>query len=68
MNTLRKMLLHTAFLWRSAGTSNEKCEPTESQNIPKMFFEKTQPHLKIESFKFLPKTKISCTHESIVNV
>ena len=33
-----------------------------------MFFEKTQPHLKIESFKFLPQTKISCTHESIVNI
>ena len=44
---------HKLLSWKSAGTSNEKFEPPEDKNSPKVFLEKIWPHLKIESFKFL---------------
>ena len=53
--------------WQSAGISNEKLTPIKDTNSPSLLFEKTNPYLKISSFKFLAQGKIY-THESIVNI
>ena len=54
--------------WQSTGVSNEKPEPPEDKNAPKIFFGKMWSYLKIESFTFLAQEKITYTHQSIVNL
>ena len=53
--------------WKSAGISNEKLEPPEDKNAPKVLFEEVWPYLKTDSFKFLAQKKIYL-HKSIVNI
>ena len=54
--------------WQSERVSNEKPEPPEDKNNPKIFFGKMWSYLKIESFTFLAQEKITYTHQSIVNL
>ena len=58
---------HKLLSWKSAGISNEKLEPPEDKNSPKVPFEKIWPYLKTASFKFLPPKKIY-HHKIIVNI
>ena len=58
---------HKFLSWKSAGISNEKLEPPEDKNAPKVLFEEIWPYLKTESFKFLAQKKIYL-HKSIVNI
>ena len=53
--------------WQSAGVSNEKLKPIKNENSPSLLFEKTNPYLKISSFKFLAQEKIY-NHDEIVNI
>ena len=58
---------HKLLSWKSAGISNEKLEPPEDKNVPKVLFEEIWPYLKTDSFKFLAQKKIYL-HKSIVNI
>ena len=59
--------IHKLLSWKSVGISNEKLDPPEDKNAPKVLFEEIWPYLKIESFKFLAQKK-SYTYKSIVNI
>ena len=59
--------IHKLLSWKSAGISNEKLEPPEDKNAPKVLFEEIWPYLKIDSFQFLAQKK-SYTHKSIANI
>ena len=59
---------HKSLSWKSAGISNEKLEPPEDKNDPKILFEEIWPYLKTEIFKFLAQKKICYTHKSILNI
>ena len=48
-----KVNLNKFLSWKSAGVSNQKLEPPEDKNAPKVLFEGIWPYLKTESFKFL---------------
>ena len=63
-----KVNTHNFFSWKSAGISNEKLEPPENKNAPKVLSEEIWPYLKTESFKFLAPPKITYSHKRIVNV
>ena len=59
---------HKFLYLESTGVSNEKLEPPEDKNNPRLSFDKMWPYLKIESFKFLAQKRISYTHEEIINI
>ena len=62
-----KVKPHKLLSWKSAGISNEKLEPPEDKNAPKVLFQEIWPYLKTESFKFLAGKKIYL-HKSVVNI
>ena len=53
--------------WQSAGISNERLTPIKDTNSTPLLFEKTNPYLKISSFKCLAQGKIY-NHNKIVNI
>ena len=59
---------HSFLSWKSAGKSNEKFDPPESKNNPKIFFDEVWLYLKIESSKFSAPKKNMYTHDKAVNI
>ena len=59
---------HKLLSLRSAGISNEKLEPSEDKNAPKILYDKIWASVKIESSKFLAQKKISQPPNNIINI